>query len=261
MESVLKIIEQYGLWGVLGIILACGLVIGAKYFLKRLSNNVNTGFESIGKKLTTQLAKQNDQLTTTIVSQQEKLINYLVNKDENDKKNHNNMMIEKNVVSEEIKNSLRDIRNVSHASRVFILEFHNGNENLSGVPFPKYSCNYESFDRGLEPLTTRCKSLPISHLSRIISKINATSENYLIYKDMDQMANDNPELYWYMAQDDIRLAIYVGMYNKNNVFCGLIGIEFSDSVNIDNLVNLNQLEIKSAELTQLLNLRYKYDKA
>lgn len=272
MDIIVRIFEQYGWLGILGIALGCILFIGTKYFLKRISKNVNNGFDKIAEKLTEQLAKQNETLTNTIINQEDKLIEtmisrqdkvieYLVKKDSNDKKIHIEMLKKRSEVDEEINESLKEIMNKCRAARTFILEFHNTNENLSGVPFPKYSCNNEAFERGLKPMTGTCRSLPISQLSKIINKIYNSDITHLIYDNMEDMANDNPALYWTISADNITNIIYIPLYNKNNILMGLLVLEFNTEVNIREIVNFNKLQIKSAELTQLLNLRYKYENA
>jgi hypothetical protein len=47
------------------------------------------------------------------------------------------------------------------------------------------------------------------------------------------------------------------MYDKNNVLIGLLVLEYQTPITN---INLNQLHIQTAEITSILNIRYKYTK-
>ena len=135
MENIFKVFELYGWWGLLGLLLFVILFFGIKYIFKKMSNNITTnissGLEKVGENLTTQLSEQNKQLTSTIIGQQEKLINYLINNESEREKNHSSMLNERMSLAQDINQALKDIMNIHHAQRAFILEFHNSYQNLN----------------------------------------------------------------------------------------------------------------------------------
>lgn len=255
MEIFFNIFLQYGWWGIAGIVLCILLFLLVKYISKKFSKNISSGFDKIGEKLTDQLSKQNDQLTNTIVSSQEKLINYLINKDDEKTQNHNNMLNERMTLAEEINQSLKDIMNIHNAQRAFILEFHNSYQNLSGVPFAKYSCNYEWFDKGLSPLSHKIIGQPFSTISKVVYDLINSDTQQVIYKDIQKLVDDNPTLISIFKDPKTKAVVYTGMYDKNNVLIGLLVLEYQTPITN---INLNQLHIQTAEITSILNIRYKY---
>jgi len=280
METIFEIFNEYGWWGLLGIVLCAVVVLCAYYIKNRLTADVSTGLEKVGEaltnqlskqndqltiglekiseNLTTQLSKQNEQLTSTIVSQQEKLINYLIDKEDKENANHSNMLNERMILAEDINMKLKDIMNIHNSQRAFILEFHNSYQNLSGVPFAKFSCNYEWFDKGMIPLGYRMIGLPFSSIANIVLNVIKSPNKPTIYNDVEKLKDDNPQLRMYI-DEDVKTIIYTGLHDNNNILIGLLVLEYTTDVNSDN-INLNQLCIQGAELTSLLNIRYKYTK-
>jgi hypothetical protein len=78
------------------------------------------------------------------------------------------MLNERMTLAEDINQALKDIMNIHNAQRAFILEFHNSYQNLSGIPFAKYSCNYEWFDKGLTPLGHKAVGLPFGSIAKVV---------------------------------------------------------------------------------------------
>lgn len=256
MEVLFKIFLTYGWWGVLGAAVCVGLFFIGKVFLKRISSNVSTGLEQVGKNLTTEITKQNQTLVETIIAQQDKLLDHLLNKEEQKKTNHNNMLEKRIELSEEISNAIKEIGLTHNSHRVFILEFHNSYQNLSGTPFAKYSCTYEWFEKGAEPIQFKYKDLPFSSLSHVVNDIFKNKKQQVIYDDMKKFEEYCPSLMMFFKDKETTCIVYTAMYDKNNTLVGLLVLEYQDYA--FKHVNYDQLHIQAAELTSILNLRYKY---
>ena len=256
MDTIFEIFNKYGWWGILGILICCGLFASAKYVTHKLTSDMSTGLEKVGESLTNQLAKQNKQLTEVMIGQQEKLIDYLVDKEKNKEENHSNMLNERMILADDINMKLKDIMNIHHSQRAFILEFHNSYQNLSGVPFAKFSCNYEWFDKGMVPLGYRMIGLPFSSIANIVSNVMKSANKPTVYNNIEKLKDNNPQVAIYI-DEDVKTIIYTGLHDNNNILIGLLVLEYTTDVNSDN-INLNQLCIQGAELTSLLNIRYKY---
>ena len=218
-----------------------------------------TGFEKVGEKLTDQMSKQNDKLLDTIVEQQDKLIEHMLHSKNNEADNHTNMLAERINLTEEINASLKDIMHIHNSQRAFIVEFHNSYTNLSGTPFAKYSCTFEWFEKGLSPLTTKLNALPFSMLSKVVSDILNEPSGMKVYTNMNKMETDNPSLFAACKDERTEAIVYSSMYDKNNVLIGLLILEYQIPLAQGHL-NLDQLKIQTAEITSLLNIRYKYSK-
>lgn len=258
MELLFKIFQEYGWWGLLGIALCIGLFISSKYIAKKFSKEMSSGLDKIGEKLTDQLAEQNERLTSTIISQQQVLINNLINRDNEKQETHTNMMNEKMSLSQDINTSLKDMMNIHNSQRAFILEFQNTTYNLSGIPFAKYNCTYECYERGLTQLASVCRDLPFSQLANIVSTMIKKKVHQLVYDDINDLEENNRALFDLLVDDGAKAIIYNALYDKDNQFFGLLVLEYHKEVDLSN-INLNQIQFQCAEITSILNLRYKYN--
>ena len=258
MEILFKIFSEYGWWGLFGIVLCMGLFMMSKYVSKKLTSNVRTGLEEVGLTLTNQLAEQNKELTATITRSQEKLINHLIGSEEKKNEQHANMLNDRMSLSEDINQSLKDIMNIHNSQRAFILEFHNSYQNLSGIPFAKYSCNFEWFDKGLNSLCNVCTGVAFSTISKIVSDLGKSTNQQVIYTDIKKLEEDCPSLMSLLKDDNTTALVYTGMYDRNNVLIGLLVLEYQNEIN-PKKINLHQLHVQAAELTSILNIRYKYN--
>ena len=271
MEVLFGIIEKYGLWGVCTLIVYMGFVLLFKWLSNKLSENVASGLEKVGEKLTDQmshqnkdlanaLAEQQSQLTNTIVDQQNKLLDHLINKDSYDTSNHNKMLNKRIELAEEINNALRDIMNIHNSQRAFIIELHNSYANLSGVPFAQYSCTYEWFDKGLMPVANKIMGLPFAQIAKVINDIINSDNQQKVYTDINLMECENPSLTAFIKDDKTKAIVYDAMYDRNNQSIGCLVLEYNVPLEAGHL-NLDQLKVQTAELTSILNIRYKYSKS
>ena len=267
MDSLYNIFAEYGWAGINAVIICIVLFYGGRYAIKKLTNNMHTGLEDVGEKLTDKMAEQNDKLADqlatqnetlvkTIVDQQGQLLGHLLDNRQHEQKNHNEMLGERMALTEEIKDGLKDIGHIHGAQRVFIVEFHNSNQNLSGTPFAKWSCTYEWCEKNVSSVQFTVKDLPFSGLSGAITKIYNSHEQQLIYEKLEDLLDDCPALRDLFTKYPCDSIICTAMYDRDNVLIGALILEF---IGTDmSKVNLNQLHIQAAELTSLINVRYKY---
>ena len=251
MDVLIDIADKYGIWGAVGLVFCMIMFLLTKWLSNKLSEDMVTGLEKIGEKLTDQMSKQNDQLINVVVDQQDKLINHLIS--------HNNMLHERINLTEEINTALRDIMHIHNAQRAFVIEFHNSFKNLSGTPFAKYTCTFEWFEKGLSPLTVKINALPFSMMSKIVYDILREKDGMKIYENISKMEAENPALFSALGDDRTKAVVYSSMYDRNNTLIGLLVLEYQIPLK-DGHLNIDQLKIQTAELTSLLNIRYKYSK-
>lgn len=262
MEILFDIAEKYGIWGVAGLVFCMIMFLLTKWLSKKLSDDMSTGLEKIGEKLTDQMSNQNDKLVNTIIDQQGKLFEHILDEKNNAEVNHANMLTDRINLTEEINTALRDIMHIHNAQRAFIIEFHNSYKNLSGVPFAKYSCTFEWFDKGLVPFTSKCQGLPFSTMSRIVSDLLKAENNQIVYNDLNKMEEENPQLFSMLSNENElppKAVVYNCMFDNYNTLIGLLVLEYKIPLEKGHL-NLDQLKIQTAEVTSLLNIRYKYSK-
>lgn len=68
METLFKIFLSYGWWGLLGIVVCVILFFLSKIIIKKISSNVSTGLEQVGKNLTKEISEQNKTLVDTFIA-------------------------------------------------------------------------------------------------------------------------------------------------------------------------------------------------
>jgi len=260
MEILFNIGEKYGLWGICGLVVCMGLFILFKWLGSKLSADMESGLEKVGTKLTEQMSKQNDTLTKVIVEQQERLLDHLLTEKKANQSRHNDMINDKEDLAVDINNYLKDIMNIHNSQRAYILEFHNHNENLSGTPFVKFTCKYEWFELkdGYEPLIGNCKDMAFAAIAQVFKDVRTSKNQCVIYNDLEKFGEQNPSLAYYLVKQNTKTLIFKGLYDKNNVFIAVIVLEYNHIINAKD-INLNKLHVQASEITQLINLRYKYD--
>ena len=259
MDLIFSIFEKFGWLGILGIFICALLFLVTKYISKKLSENVESGFEKVGEKLTEQMSKQNETLTKVIVDQQERLFDHLLTEKKVNQSRHNDMINDKEDLAVDINNYLKDIMNIHNSQRAYILEFHNHNENLSGTPFVKFSCKYEWFEPGYDPLIGTCKDMAFASLAQIVKEVRHSDNQCTIYTDVDKFTKSNPSISYYIKGDTSKSFVFKGLYDKNNILIALLVLEYNYVIDTSK-IKYNKLLVESAELTQLINLRYKYEK-
>ena len=259
MGVFFDIFDKFGWFGILGIIICIGIFLSAKYVSTKMTTNVESGFEKVGEKLTEQMAKQNESLTKVIVDQQERLFDHLLNEKKANQLRHNDMINDKEDLAVEINEYLKDIMNVHNSQRAYILEFHNHNENLSGTPFVKFSCKYEWFEQGYDPLIGVCTDMAFASIAQITKEVRLSENQCVIYNDINKFVKANPSISYYIKGETSKSFIFKALYDKNNILIALLVLEYNYEID-SKQINFSKLLVEAAELTQLINLRYKYEK-
>lgn len=258
MSVFFEIWDKYGWLGIGGLLLCMILFILIKKLGNKISCEMTSGLEKVGEKLTDQISKQNDKLMDSMVEQQKQLIDYLITEKKSDQNRHNDMINDKEDLAVEINDYLKDIMNIHNSQRAYILEFHNHNENLSGTPFVKYSCKYEWFEPGYDPLMGICKDMAFSSIAQITKDVRQSENQCVVYTDINKFSKTNPSISYYIKNDSTKAYVFKALYDKNNILIALLVLEYNYEID-PSKIKFNKLLVESAELTQLINLRYKYE--
>lgn len=268
--TVFEVIAKYG-WGSVAIIGCIALIyIVVRLIGNKIANNVKDGMENIADKLSenisqqnevlsTNIAKQNGELVKAISSQNERLLSYIMNKDTANAEIHDRQVEKRIEVAESINEKLKDIMNKTHAVRAFIIEFHNSYKNLAGSPFAKYTCTYEWFDKGLEQISTKIVGLPFSTMAKVVGDVKRTGKHQKLYTDMEQMENENPQLFSLVKDPRTKAIFYNLLYNDNNKMMGMLVIEWQTPLFTEQLWTdadmPNIIAQDSAQLSMWINLQ------
>jgi len=65
------------------------------------------------------------------------------------------------------------------ASRVCIIDYHNGTSNYSGIPFNFASMSYEARDPNVYPILPTFQSVPISPMVKMLLSLNESKNGYV----------------------------------------------------------------------------------
>lgn len=258
MSVFFEIWDKYGWLGIGGLLLCMILFILIKKLGNKISCEMTSGLEKVGEKLTDQISKQNDKLMDSMVEQQKQLIDYLITEKKSDQNRHNDMINDKEDLAVDINDYLKDIMNIHNSQRAYILEFHNHNENLSGTPFVKYSCKYEWFEPGYDPLMGICKDMAFSSIAQITKDVRQSENQCVVYTDINKFSKANPSISYYIKNDSTKAYVFKALYDKNNILIALLVLEYNYEID-PSKIKFNKLLVESTELTQLINLRYKYE--
>lgn len=281
LSTLFEIIGKYGWWSLL-IAAGMGLIyICVKLVANKITDGVKGGMDDIAHKLTgtvsnqlqemsstnssqlemlsQNIAKQNTELVKAISSQNERLLSYIMNKDTANAEIHDRQVEKRIEVAESIIEKLKDIMNKTHAVRAFIIEFHNSYKNLAGSPFAKYTCTFEWFDKGLEQIGTKIVGLPFSTMAKIVGDVKRTGKHQKLYTNMEQMENENPQLFSLLKDPRTTAIFYNTLYDDNNKMMGMLVIEWQTPLFTEQLwVDADMPNIigqDAAQLSMWINLQ------
>lgn len=271
---LVDIFDKYGISGIVLIICSWCVVLGIKKLYNRTKDDVSGHINKIGDKLTESLVEtsttqsklitdaltqQSQIITKSMIDQQDKLITALTTSISVSKEQENNIHINKLQtrmnMSQEIKNKLQDIMKSNNAHRALVFEFHNSNQNLSGSPFAKYSCTYETNKKGAKALSDRHQVKPYSTIVSFITDIYHSKDSRMaIYSDIEQIADKDETLYNIIKNNDdkIQSMIVDAMYDNDEKMIGIVLLEYYTE--LPNTIDYSELKIDIAQLTQMIDL-------
>ena len=254
IDGIITIVSQYGWVGIFGLIAVISIAIGAKYLAKKMSKDVNNGIDKIAQTVTSTITTQNKELISSVKSTNEKLINYII--EARNKEDKYDVKLKSRLsITETVKQKLKEILLYHHADRILLLEFHNSNHNIEGVPFIKYSCTFEWLKQGNLSIINKYQNLPFSNISSVIKSLVESNHHQIIYSSIAELENVNPTLYYLLKKDNINSVIYNAMYDNDNHIMGLTALQFKTEI-VPDSIETEILEKQVAALTPLLNIRH-----
>lgn len=215
---------------------------------KDLTTVLSTGLVNIGSSITQTMAQQN--------AGQQDLLKRIIDKlpDTNkEKEKHDIGQTQRLDIGVEINSLLLSMLHKYHASRVCVLEFHNGGSNIGGLPFVKYNMEYEQIRTDISVLGSVVQDLPSSNLAPVISDLKDGTTKFKVYykKDIEDLVNRSTVLYCYLKEINAEYIIYAPLYDSTNIMIGLCAIEYiasdnyiiSDENLFNKIVDIHRLEI------------------
>lgn len=254
-DFIFNIIKDYGINGLIVCVIGIGIVYFIVRSLNKFGNNLNLTVTSNIDKLALEMSKnmttQNDKLVTKISEQNSKLIDYFVNNSARAKDEHNKNLNKLMDMSQSLKQKCHELLDITHSSRVSILEFHNSSYNLNGMPFAKYTMTYEWPAKGIPTIQEGYRDMPFSIIANVYSDLMNSPNDYYIYYDIDEMEDENPVLCQSMKKRGTKSEAFFSIIDDNNQIIALLVIEFHTPI-VKGTISLEDVKDEVEKIKQML---------
>ena len=290
VESILNFVNEHGVWGIVMVFTVLAMVLLFKWGTKKLSKDIGGGMETLATNvtnnmnnltksmtdhmielnenmsenlttlsnlMTNSMSKQNDALIASMTQQNKELVNLIRQQSEvgqSQIKNHKIMLNERMKVTSKINDKVRNLMNLANCDRVMILEFHNTNENLNGIPFAKYSCTHEYFRRGISQLANKCVNMQFYSISSVIMDMLNKETEQIYYEDIETIAEVNPTLYSLLVECKAKSILFTGIYDNKNCLIGLISLEYHERMD-EKLIDFEEIRTQADIISSMINLK------
>ena len=116
-------------------------------------------------------------------------------------------------IDDSIISKMEDLKEMLNADRVQIYDFHNRDHYANGRSALKTSCTYEVIRTGISHKQSYLQSIPLSCLSRFISKL--MNDGFLEVKNLEEIKDEMPSTYQLKKDMQINSFYDVILNNKN----------------------------------------------
>lgn len=172
--------------------------------------NIIKGLFVIGICLLLTYMVMNPQMTFDILSQLKE-------------KEHKEMMDKRMSIEPELRVLIKGLRIETNADRAYVCEFHNGTNNLNGMPFLYADMRYEDVAKGVDNVDYDYQNQPLSRFS-ISSEVFT---NRYWFGTMDELEEIDSRLATRMRVSNIKWAAFI-MLDGNVQEVGVLGLSFTE---------------------------------
>ena len=266
-DTVITIFQNYGWPGVIAVVFIIILTHFINSGQKKSDKKMSEGFEKLSDSMIQQNNKLIDAITTSITKNNQmtqdqlfNIINRSIKYEDNRKREqHDDKFNYRINISNNITSILKEINDTCHAARTIIVEFHNSNENLVGLPFAKYDATFEWLNRDVSTISSKLKDMQIQIISPIIPLLKDAHNNIIHFDENDinnVIYHKSSVLYSQLKEININDIIYSGIYDNNNKLIGLICIEFTNKhPYIDNNVDYESINTLTEKISLLIQMK------
>ena len=137
----------------------------------------------------------------------------------------------------------------TRADRAFIVELHNGSNNLNGVPFLHGSVTYDKSREGLEPIDEDYQNLSLSRFS-MSTYLHA---NYNYIGSVEKLSTIDKKLSAKLVSNDVKYIAVMTLHNGTNEW-GWFGLIYNRETDIPSEKDiLNEMMVTSQSITKTLS--------
>lgn len=262
MSELVEFMSQYGWPGIIALIVVLAMFIIYKKIKNETSSSLEKGFAKVTDTIASGMTEQNNRLITAINDNNKEMLRFIMRgKDEE----HERSIDARMDVAEQILQNIRDLSNITGASRVCVLEFHNSKENFSGLSFVWYDMHYEWPAKGVEPITDIIKNVQVARLLPIVKRINHTPNTRTIILDrkaLEALESEEPLLYYDLVKKlDLNHVVYSGLYDTHcGKLIGLLAVEFNYEISYEEVAQYEtEYENTASVVANLLTFTRKTD--
>ena len=127
-------------------------------------------------------------------------------------------------IDDSIISKMEDLKEMLNADRVQIYDFHNRDHYANGRSALKTSCTYEVIRTGISHKQSYLQSIPLSCLSRFISKL--MNDGFLEVKNLEEIKDEMPSTYQLKKDMQINSFYDVILNNKNGEPIGFLAVQY-----------------------------------
>lgn len=157
-------------------------------------------------------------------------------------KEHKEMMDRRMSIEPELRIIIKDLRIVTHASRAYICEFHNGTNNLNGMPFLYADMRYEDVANNVINVDYDYQNQPLSRfpLASLMFK------NRYWYGSIDDLMLVDERLGTRLKFNNVKWAAFI-MLDGNVQEVGILGLSYTEIPDVEMQMKIGR-EIRNAAI-------------
>ena len=220
-EKTVQVVDKYGSWKVFQAIIYLGLFLFIIFYIPAIT------------KATV------ERVTTESINSADK---------DKETKHLENLELRKEM-QPQIYATLGTFLEKTRADRAFIIELHNGSNNLNGVPFLHGSVTYDKSREGLEPIDEDYQNLSLSRFS-MSTYLHA---NYNYIGSVEKLSTIDKKLSAKLVSNDVKYIAVMTLHNGTNEW-GWFGLIYNRETDIPSEKDiLNEMMVTSQSITKTLS--------
>ena len=141
-----------------------------------------------------------------------------------DEKTHDELVVERNQVGKTIRALLERTLHKTHSDRVYVFEFHNGNQSFGGLPFLKMTNTYERHDQRVKPEIHKREGMPFLLFQNFVDAIYA--KEYIVMDVNAKTDEFTSAEYGVLEARDIQFTLRTKIVDLNRKVIGYLGIDY-----------------------------------
>ena len=215
-EKTVQVVDRYGSWKVFQAIIYLGLFLFIIFYIPAIT------------RITV------EKVTTESINSADK---------DKETKHLENLELRKEM-QPQIYATLGTFLEKTRADRAFIIELHNGSNNLNGVPFLHGSVTYDKSREGLEPIDEDYQNLSLSRFS-MSTYLHA---NYSYMGSVEKLSTIDK-----LVSNDVKYLAVMTLHNGTNEW-GWFGLIYNRETDIPSEKEiLNEMMVASQSITKTLS--------